>query len=53
MHRVSYHKAEPTLRKIRDKIQSNYKLDPRNYSWKKDPENQLYVLVQNTNEKII
>ena len=43
MHRVSYHKAEPTLRQIRDKIQSNYKLDPRNYSWKKDPENQLYI----------
>lgn len=36
MHKVSYHKAELTLRKIKDKIQSNYKLDPKNYSLKKN-----------------
>lgn len=35
MHGVSYHKAELTLRKIKDEIQSNYKLEPRNYSLKK------------------
>ena len=36
MHKVSYHKGELTFRKIKDKIQSNYKLDPENYSLKKN-----------------